>query len=197
VVSGVTETSDNGLPYFDSEQEFQDYLEVKFEAEGFDVIQEVSPHGSRYRADLLLLHDEYGPIGMELKRLTGGTDAGKAHQQIVRQYSGRKYIGRKVKKWVFAPYMPKLQYDLDTEGRTDKFQRGKLEVLEHFFQAYGIGVLNVHSRPYARIKWGANRTHMLPAFGMAREIYEPDYDLDSIEERIATRLYEVTSYGDI
>lgn len=193
----MTELDDNGLPYFDTEQEFQDYLESKFESVGFDVIQEVSPHNSRYRVDLLLLHDEYGPIGMELKRLTGGTDAGRAHQQIVRQYSGRHYIGNKVKKWVFAPYMPKLQYDSDTDSRNDYFQKGKLEVLEHFFQAYGIGVLNVHSRGYARIKWGANNRHMLPGFPMAREVYEPDYDIDSIEDRIAERLYGVENYDEI
>jgi len=191
------ETSQNGLPYFDTEREFQDYLESKFESVGFDVIQEVSPHNSQYRVDLLLLHDEYGPIGMELKRLTGGSDAGKAHQQIVRQYSGRRYIGKKVKKWVFAPYIPKLQYDSDTEDRSDNFQKGKLEVLEHFFQAYGIGVLNVHSRPYSRIKWGHDNKHMLPGFSMARKRFEPDYNLGSIENRIAERLYEVDSYADI
>lgn len=184
------ERSDNGLPYFDTEQELQDWLEEKFENNGFTAIQEVSPHNSQYRVDLLLLHDEFGPIGLELKRLTGGSNAARAHQQITRQYSGKKYIGKTVKKWAFVPYMPKLQHEQDNRSR-ENFQRGKLEVLEHFFQKYGIGVLNLHSRPYARIKFGNTTEHMLPAFGMARDIHpgSTDYDLNSIEERISERLY--------
>jgi len=190
------ETSHNGLPYFDTEQEFQDYLESKFESVGFDVIQEVSPHNSQYRVDLLLLHDEYGPIGMELKRLTGGSDAGKAHQQIVRQYSGRRYIGKKVKNG----YSHRISRNCNTIqilriGQTI-FKR-KIRSLRTLFQAYGIGVLNVHSRPYSRIKWGHDNKHMLPGFSMARKRFEPDYNLDSIESRIAERLYEVDSYADI
>lgn len=184
------ERSSNGLPVFESEQEFQDYLERKFEEAGFTAIQEVSPHNSRYRADLILLDDKYGAIGLELKLLTGGTDAAQAHKQIVRQYSGRKYLGRRVEKWAFAPYMPKLQSEQESDEHRS-FQRGKLEVLEHFFQRYGIGLLNVHERPYARLKWGQSNEYMIPAFSMAREIPEKYYKkckLGLIEERIGARL---------
>ncbi|MCQ4334816.1 hypothetical protein KM295_15280, partial [Natronomonas sp. F2-12] len=83
--SEEAEVDGRGLPVFDTEQEFQDFLERKFEENEYTAIQEVSPHRSNYRADLLLMHDEFGRIGLELKRLTGGSDAGKAHQQIVRQ----------------------------------------------------------------------------------------------------------------
>lgn len=182
-----TETDTVGLPYLDTEQEFQDFLEAKFETHGFDAIQEVTPRNSKYRADLLLLHDEYGPIGLELKRLTGGSDAGKAHQQIVRQYAGRKYINRRVKLWAFAPYMPKLQVEMD-EGTHHGFQRGKLEVLEHFFQRYGIGVLDVHSH-YAQLKWGATNEYMLPAFGLNTEVTGVDTDMEKIRKRVSERLY--------
>lgn len=185
------EVGGNGLPVFHTESDFQDWLEEKFESEGWTAIQEVSPHRSNYRADLLLMHDEFGRIGMELKRLTGGSDAGRAHQQIVRQYSGKKYIGERVDKWAFAPYMPKLQYD--QEKRQPQFQWGKLEVLEHFFQSYGIGVLNVHESAYARLKWGATKEYMLPAFPMKKQVPERNeegYDLNKIEERIDERLYQ-------
>lgn len=78
--------------------------------------------------------------------------------------------------------------------RPDKtaFQRGKLEVLEHFFQRYGIGVLNVHNRPYARLKWGSSRKYMLPAFPLKRSIpedHEEQYDLNSIRSLVSNRLY--------
>lgn len=181
----------NGLPVFHKESEFQDWLEEKFESAGWTAIQEVSPHRSNYRVDLLLIHDEFGRIGMELKRLTGGTDAGTAHQQIVRQYSGRKYIGERVDKWAFAPYMPKLQFE--QEKRDSSFQYGKMEVLEHFFQSYGIGVLNVHESAYARLKWGPTKEYMLPAFSMKRQVPERNvngYDLDKIEKRVDERLYQ-------
>lgn len=186
----------NGLPIFDTEQAFQNYLEDKFEESGFTAIQEVSPHNSNYSADLILIHDEFGRIGLELKRLTGGSDAGRAHQQIVRQYSGKRYIGEHVNLWAFAPYMPKLQDDKIRERRNSvSFQRGKLEVLEHFFQRYGIGVLNVHERAYARLKWGTSREYMLPAFPMKRDIpmrQKSEYNLESIRERVSERLYPET-----
>jgi hypothetical protein len=188
-----SEKSQNGLPIFESEQQFQNYLEEKFESAGFTAIQEVSPHHSQYRADMILLHDEFGPIGLELKLLSGGSDAGKAHQQIVRQYAGKKYIGHRVEKWAFAPYMPKLQDAENRKERDRAFQVGKLEVLEHFFHRYGIGTLNVHSRPYARLKWGSKKEFMLPAFPMKREIPERNrkgYNLELIDERIDSRLYQ-------
>jgi len=181
------ETDTVGLPYFDTEQEFQDFLEEKFEAHGFDAIQEVSPHNSKYKADLLLLHDQYGAIGLELKRLTGGSDAGKAHQQIVRQYAGQKYINRRVRLWAFAPYMPKLQAEMD-EGTSHGFQRGKLEALEHFFQRYGIGVLNVH-HPYTRIKWGISREYMIPGFELEVKPSGRETNLEKIRKRVSERLY--------
>jgi len=191
--SEEAEVDGRGLPVFDTEQAFQDYLERKFEENGYTAIQEVSPHRSNYRADLLLMHDEFGRIGLELKRLTGGSDAGRAHQQIVRQYSGKKYIGERVNLWAFAPYIPKLQAArMDDNQHQIGFQGGKLEVLEHFFQRYGIGVLNVHETTYARLKWGSSREYMLPAFPMKRDF--PDgqknkYNIDSIRERVSKRLY--------
>jgi len=184
---------DNGLPVFDTEQAFQDYLEQKFEENGFTAIQEVSPHRSNYRADLLLMHEEFGKIGLELKRLTGGSDAGRAHQQIVRQYSGKKYLGERVHLWAFAPYIPKLQSaEMRGARKAASFQRGKLEVLEHFFQRYGIGVLNVHETAYSRLKWGSRQEYMLPAFPMKRDIPQGQrtkYDLESIKKRVSERLY--------
>ena len=190
---GNSEKSQNGLPKFESEQGFQDYLEGEFERAGFTAIQEVSPHHSQYRADLLLLHDEFGPIGLELKFLTGGSDAGKAHQQIVRQYAGKKYVGRRVERWAVAPYIHKLHGAEKRHERDRAFQVGKLEALEHFFHRYGIGTLNVHMRPYARLKWGSQKEFMLPAFPMKREIPERNregYDLERIDDRIDTRLYQ-------
>lgn len=129
----MTETDDNGLPYFDSEQEFQDYLEKKFEEQGHTAIQEVSANNSDYRIDLLLLHEDYGQIGLELKHLTGGSAAARAHQQIIEQYATQRYSKWRVGKWVFAPYMPKRQHEID--NTSGDFQRGKLEVLEHFFSS--------------------------------------------------------------
>jgi hypothetical protein len=186
------EVDDNGLPVFDTEQEFQDYLERKFEENGFTAIQEVSPHRSNYRVDLLLIHDEYGRIGVELKRLTGGSDAGKAHKQIVQQYSGKKYIGEPVHLWAFAPYMPKLQHEIMSETYDSRFQAGKIEVLQHFFQSYGIGFLNVHSSPYAQLRWGQTKEHSIPAFQMKDHLGEKEryeFDLESIRQRVSERLY--------
>lgn len=189
----MTEIGSNGLPVFDTEQQFQDYLEEKFEANGFTAIQEVSPSKSNYRADLLLIHDEFGKIGLELKRVTGGSDAGRAHQQIVRQYAGERYISGRVYLWAFAPYIPKLQSAKERDSRAPaSFQTGKLEVLEHFFQRYGIGVLNVHESTYARLKWGASKEFMLPAFPMKSEVPDRNqegYELESIKDRVSKRLF--------
>lgn len=183
----------SGIPEFDDEQAFQDYLEERFEASGYTAIQEVSPHGSRYRADMLLMHDRYGRIGLELKYLTGGTDAATAHKQIVDQYAGRKYLGERVEKWAFAPYMPKLREE-QLDGESHGYQSGKLEVLEHFFQRYGIGLLNVHESPYARIKWGARQDFMIPAFVIGNETRHSGFStsarLAQIESRIEERLFD-------
>lgn len=180
----------NGLPEFESEQEFQDYLELQLEEEGFTAIQEVRPHNSQYRVDLLLLHDEYGKIGLELKYLTGGTDAADAHRQIVRQYSNKRYMGDRVTKWVFAPYMPKLQAEL--EHTNFGHQRGKLNGLKHFFQSYGIGVLDVHDSPYCQFEWGNRREYKMPAF--TTNHYEAgeisDLDISAIETRARERLID-------
>jgi hypothetical protein len=176
------------LPVFESEQEFQDYLEKQLEEQGYTAIQEVKPHRSNYRVDLLLLHDDYGKIGIELKYLTGGTDAANAHRQIVDQYSGRKYLGDKVIKWVFAPYMPKLQSE--QEHTMHGFQKGKHEVLQHMFQSYGIGFLDIHSSPYCTFDWGKGREYKMPAFkdkpGTLDE--SNDFELEAIDERSRERL---------
>lgn len=180
--------SNDPLPDFDSEQEFQDYLERVLEESGFTAIQEVKPHRSDYRVDLLLIHDDYGKIGLELKYLTGGTDAAQAHEQIVRQYSGKKYLGDRVVKWVFAPYMPKLQSE--QEHTAHGFQKGKHQVLKHMFQSYGIGFLDVHDSPYCFFEWGRKRKYKMPAFTSNHySISEPqNFDLGAIEERARERL---------
>lgn len=177
------------LPEFETEKEFQNYLESELEDSGYTAIQEVSPDRSNYRVDLLLMHDIYGKIGLELKRLTGGTDAADAHRQIVKQYSREKYLGDKVRKWVFAPYMPKLQSE--QEHTMHGFQAGKLEVLKHFFQSYGIGVLDVHQSPYCYFEWGTGREYKIPAFSTNRQPMEKPVDLDlpSIHDRVNDRLF--------
>jgi hypothetical protein len=176
------------LPEFDSEQEFQDYLESQLERQGYTAIQEVKPHKSNYRVDLLLIHDDYGKIGMELKYLTGGTDAANAHRQIVDQYAGRRYLGNKVIKWVFAPYMPKLQSE--QEHTVHGFQKGKRDIIENMFNSYGIGFLDVHSSPYCSFNWGKGKEYKMPAFtAKSGTLDEPDdMDLEQINNRSRERL---------
>jgi len=182
------EKGPNSVPKFGNESEFQSWLEYRFERKGYDVLTEVKPHNSRYRADMILINGKLSPIGMELKYFSGGSDAARAHQQIVRQYAGRKYVGRKVNRWVFAPYMPKLVNELNKSGYHGRWS--KAETLEHFFVRYGIGYLRLHRKPQAEIVWGKDK-YRTGAFALKRQVSDRinNHDITAIDQRISERLY--------
>jgi len=90
----------------ESEDQMQAQLEAFFENHGWTAIREVSPHHSRIRADLIVESPQYGWFGIETKfwEQDGGAKLADAHEQIVGQYRGRKYIGERIDRWVLFPY---------------------------------------------------------------------------------------------
>lgn len=192
--SSFPDAGPNGVPKFNDEKQFQEWLVVKFENNGYDAITEVNPHNSNYRADMILLNGVGSPIGLELKYFKGGADAATAHKQIVERYSGRKYINRKIKRWAFAPYMPKFQYaqeKMDTDVHGYALRAGKMETLMHFFNKYGIGYLDIHQSRFGEIRWG-KKEYRLPAFDLVDEVHDrigDECNIEKIDQRIEDRLY--------
>jgi len=93
-------------PEPESEDQMQAQLEAFFESHGWTAIREVSPHHSSDRADLIVESPQYGWFGIETKfwEQDGGAKLADAHEQIVGQYRGQKYIGERIDRWVLFPY---------------------------------------------------------------------------------------------
>jgi len=127
-------------PEFNSEDEVQSWLKSVFESHGWDAIREVSPHHSDRRADLLVQNSEFGWVGIEVKHLRStdqGGKIGKAIQQILNRYQGRKFIGESVDVWCLAPY-----YQAQNIGH-----RSHEHTIRSVVNSFGVGYLNLgHNR---------------------------------------------------
>lgn len=154
-----------------SEDDVQQYLEDKFEANGWTAIREVSPHRSNYRIDLLLIHERYGKVGIEVKYIgagEGGRVFAEAHQQITQQYWDKKYLGDRIGLWAIAPFFEHNHHDREDWHQT--YAQGKGDFAREFFCKYGIGYLDLND-PYGTIDFGYSiAEYKIPAFPMEREL---------------------------
>ena len=133
-----------------NEDELQEWLESTFEEAGWNAIREVSPHGSDYRADLIVESEKYGWFGIETKFIgdsQGPAEMAKAHHQIVEKYRGKKYIGNKIDLWAVCPYIQYANIDKEEQeepaggGSFDYERMKRRQVLgtRPFFTQTGIG----------------------------------------------------------
>jgi len=123
----------------ENEFQWQDYLQRYFEWNDWNVVREVRPAGTEYRADLLVEHDEYGWFGIETKWANlGGRVMAEAHHQIVKKYRRRTYFGHKIDLWVYAPF-----YEFYRKDKSQDFVERKylIDLTQGFFQRHGIGFL--------------------------------------------------------
>jgi len=120
---------------FDDEKELRDWLAKQFKKYGWRAWTEKRPHGTDYRADIIVYHHEYGYIGIECKHmntLSAGSYIGKALEQVLFQYRGKSYdmTNGSLDLWAVCPY---AKYD---RSHTADRQTVR-EMLCHF----GIGII--------------------------------------------------------
>jgi hypothetical protein len=176
---------------FDSEEELKDWMEAKFESNGWDCIREVKPDYSDYRVDLLLLHEKFGPIGVEVKFLEPGDSAGviaDAHRQITEQYWDKKYFGERVLLWAVCIYEKWLHNDKEG-GWRDSHVDARARFTREFFCRYGIGVLRLGR--YAELDFNySNTAHKIPCFPITHSPMATDYqdtDMESLKKSVANK----------
>jgi len=137
------EENPNSIPkkYINSEDDYQEYLKTKFQWDGWTAAREVSPAGSRYRADLIVHHDNVGWLGIEAKYTRyGGAKMAEAHHQIVKKYRSKTYLAKKIDLWVYAPFFDKSSLlEQDSQPNTVDLRIDQLTC--SFFNRHGIGYL--------------------------------------------------------
>ena len=186
-------TAPTELADLSNEDELQQYLEERFESAGWDAIREVKPDRSDYRVDLLLLHPEYGRIGVETKYIRpgdGGRVFAEACQQIVGQYWHQKYLGEKVTLWAVAPYFEVGHRPDELDEWASGHTMGRQQFVREFFCRLGIGFINL-SGFYAIIDFAYSvPEYKIPGFGMGRPVPERHYenvDPDAIRESVQAK----------
>jgi hypothetical protein len=123
-----------------NESLYQDFLEQYFEWYGWNVVREVRPSQTEYRADLLVEHDEYGWFGIETKYTNrGGRKMAEAHHQITTKYRGKMYFGHKITNWIYAPFYEFIQNDSYNSWMNEQYLMG---LAQDFFQRHGVGYLS-------------------------------------------------------
>lgn len=175
---------------FGDENELKDYLEDKFESNGWDCLREVRPDRSQYKVDIILKHDFFGPIGMEVKYLKAGDSAGviaDAHKQVTNQYWDKKYFGEKILKWTVCIYERRLH---GSDDNVDEWGRNMVGIRKRFtrefFCRYGIGVLRLGDFAEIDFNYSSNE-HKIPCFPIIEPIPPIRYestDLESLHESI-------------
>jgi hypothetical protein len=122
-----------------NEFSWQNYLENYFQSHDWNVAREVKPAGKEFRADLLVEHERLGWFGIETKFANlGGKVIAEAHHQIVKKYRNRRYFGKKIELWVYAPFYRFYCKDADTTLVNTRFFQ---EWQQGFLQRHGIGFL--------------------------------------------------------
>jgi len=162
-----------------NEDELQQFLADGFESNGWNAIREVKPDRSNYRVDLLLLHPEYGRIGVETKYIRpgdGGRVFAEACQQIVGQYWNQKYLGEKVTMWAVAPYFEVEHRPGELDEWASGHTRGRQQFVREFFCRLGIGFIGL-SGSYAIIDFAYSvPEYKIPGFSMGRPVPERHYE---------------------
>jgi len=126
------------VPDFENELEFHAWLHKVFELHGWTTLSEQSPHGSDYKADMIVEDpDSKNWIGLELKHYRtkrGLKPVAEGLGQIVKKYSGKKYcFGERVDLWCFVPYVEKAL----------RSKHPNLQTVREFFCYFGIGFLDL------------------------------------------------------
>jgi len=174
-------------PEPESEDQMQAQLEAFFENHGWTAIREVSPHHSSDRADLIVGSPQYGWFGIETKfwEQDGGAKLADAHEQIVGQYRGQKYIGERIDRWVLFPYFSGQQRENDDErlsARATWRRQFTRELLCRHgvgigYFAHGAGVLDyAYSRAECKVPVGDHPRH------------NDNVDMDVIDEMIKRKM---------
>lgn len=184
----------NEVPYLESEDEVQAWLKSEFEEAGWTAIREVSPAFSDYRADLIVQHQDYGWIGIEVKHCSTSDNSGgvlaEGFRQITQQYRGRTYINEQIDLWAIAPYFYSKHQDREHDyGAPEKFVR-------EFFCYFGIGYINF-SRSQLMIDFAySNRDTKIwvsDVSGRDNEYHDSYGDIDSVENSVSPKLNRVES----
>jgi len=93
------------LEKINSERDMQSWWVEFLRWNRWNVETEVSPRGSRDRADLIIQCYDYPPIGVELKYEPTGRNMGKALHQINDKYRNQRYPGfGKVNLWAVSVF---------------------------------------------------------------------------------------------
>jgi hypothetical protein len=159
---------------------YQDYLERFFEWYGWNVVREVRPGQTEYRADLLVEHDELGWFGIETKYTNrGGRKMAEAHHQIVTKYRNKMYFGHRINKWIYAPFYEFLKQDSYQNWMNEQYLMG---LTQDFFQRHGIGFLNPISMTI-QFERGNGDTYI----GIEKH-HRYDPDIDEIERVVTKRM---------
>lgn len=176
-----------------NEHELQAWLEEQFEQAGWDAIREVNPDRSSYSVDLLLIHPEYGRVGVETKYVRpgdGGRIFAEATQQIIGQYWNKKYFGEEVTLWAIAPYFdqahPRDEMDEYIQGHVT----GRRKFIREYFCRLGIGFINL-SGSYTVIDFAYSvPEYKIPGFSQGRDVPERHYENvnpDAIRESVRSK----------
>ncbi len=181
------------LDKLEDEDQLQQFLAERINQAGWDAIREVSPDRSDYSVDLLLLHPEYGRIGVETKYIRpgdGGRVFAKACQQIVGQYWNQKYLGEKVTLWAIAPYFEVSHQSNELDQFTRGHVNGRQKFVREFFCRLGIGFINL-SGSYVIVDFAYSvPEYKIPGFELDRPIPERHYenvDPDAIRESVQVK----------
>ncbi|WP_458211021.1 hypothetical protein [Haladaptatus sp. NG-SE-30] len=172
----------------DSEEELQEWLKEFFESRGWTAIREVTPHGSNYKADLIVEHEAFGWVGIETKyfRNDGGGKAAKAHHQITRRYRGEKYIGKKIDLWAVCPYF----WGINSQDPEYQQDRIRSVFMREFFGHHGIGYINLN-RPTLLIDYAySDSKQKIPVGGDYLSQYFESVDIEYIRERVQAKRRE-------
>jgi hypothetical protein len=126
------------VPCFDNELEFHAWLHKVFEFHGWTTLSEQSPHGSDFKADMIVEDPETKNwVGLELKFCDTKNaihSPAAALGQIVGKYSNKKYcFGEQIDLWCYVPYVAR------------KLSKGSVDIswVRELFCYYGIGILNL------------------------------------------------------
>jgi hypothetical protein len=127
-----------------SEKSYKMYLKRIFERHGWTAEREVYPDNSKKQVDIIAEHPSYGKYGIEAKYTNyGGSTPAHAHHQIIKKYREQRFDGKKILKWVYAPYYRLRSDATEPYHQPDPPRHTWVnELLMPFFNSHGIGYLD-------------------------------------------------------
>jgi len=170
-----------------NEDDLQAALADVLRANDWTAVREYTPDRSNRRVDIFTEHDEYGQIGIETKYIRTDRDGrrlAEAFLQVERDYSRRRYNGRRITLWAIAPYFSPGTLD----GTTD--DRRLMDFIRAFLTRVGIGVLDCHARTL-KIQFDTERNDTtVPVAGPYADTYATRLDTDVLRKLVSDRRTE-------